>query len=516
MSADENAGKAVRGSRSRTKRSSLSDARRLVERMKELECFYKIADLAENPSIGFKEILQGITESLPPAFQYPEISAARLLLDGDVFQTAVLNRLPTGLSAPIRVHGAERGRLDVFYLEERPSADEGPFLQQERRLLDAVAERLGHIVERRELDTERKKAERALEESREEYKSIANLSGDIILKADALGRITFLNDGACEFYGRSREELLGSDFRVLRHPEDHARTDAMLESQRSTGKGVHGYINRHLSSQGWKTVQWNTAPLYDADGVYDGFQAGGRDITDQIKTQEALRNLNAELEGFAHTVSHDLRGPLAAILLASEAFTDFAASPGELGAQEQMLRMAEVIRRNVDRSKALIADLVTLARADRFNEQTELIDIDRVLGSILEERAAEITEKGVDVDVDADMGQLMANSTHIYQLFGNLIGNALKYCNGGEGPRIRLTHTGPDDGGHHYVLRDNGPGIPDEMLGKVFEPFVKGDEGGTGIGLAIVAKIVKSYGGSISASNDGGAIFSFNLRDAET
>ena len=630
MGADKNAGKAMRDSHSRAKRSSPSDSRRLAERMKELECFYKIADLVENPSISFTEMLQGIAEALPPAFQYPEICAARLLLDGEIFRTSPLDPLSPGFCAPITVHGMERGLLDVYYLQERSAGDEGPFLYEERRLLDAVAERVGRIVERREAEeaveqsqgkframfnsagdaifvtsldgrildanqaaverygytreellsmsrgdfrgddfpltepldldliekneeppletvhkrkdgaefpvervrrlieydghpailaairdiTERKKVERALAESREEYKAIANLSGDIILKADALGRITLLNDGACDFYGKSREELLETNFRVLRHPEDHTETDALHENQRSSGLGVHGYVNRHLSAQGWRTVQWNTSPLFDVNGEYDGFQATGRDITDQIKTEEELRWLNTELEGFAHTVSHDLRGPLAAILLASEAFTDFAASPGEAGAEEQMLRMAEVIRRNVDRSKSLISDLITLARADRFNEETETIDIGRVVNSILEEQAAEITEKSIEVEVDADLGQLVASSTHVYQLFNNLITNAIKYCNGVNKLCVQLTHTGPDDAGHHYVLRDNGPGIPEEVLERVFEPFVKGDGGGSGIGLAIVAKIVNVYGGSIQASNDGGAVFSFNLHDA--
>ncbi len=638
MCADKRASEMMRGRHAKTENASEPTVQRLVERMKKLECFYAIADLVEDPRMRFDEMLQGIAESLPPAFQYPDVTAAGLLLDGRVFQTAPLERLSPRISSSIKVHGVERGRLDVFYLAELPGREKDQFPAEERRLLDAVAERVGRIVERHEAEqtleaqqqavreseekfrtifnsagdaifvtsqdghildanqaavyrygythgellrmqrsdfradgfpilepqglvqdgnletpaetmhkrkdgsefpverlrrlieydghpailtvirdiTARKKAEEELAQSREEYRSIANLSGDIILKTDAAGRITFINDGACEFYGQPEPELLGTAFRVLRHPEDDERTEEVIEGFRRGNCGVKGYTNRHMSSQGWRTVQWNAVPLFDEHGEYEGFQATGRDITDQMEIEEELRVLNAELEGFAHTVSHDLRGPLAAILLASEAFKDFALSPQESGAQEQMLKMADVIRRNVDRSKSLIADLITLARADRFNEETELMDIGQVVKSVLEERASEIADRGIQVDVDVDLGRVVASSTHMYQLFSNLIGNALKYSNGVQGPRIQLTHTGPDEAGHHYVLRDNGPGIPDEVQSRIFEPFVKGDEGGTGIGLAIVAKIVNAYGGTIRVSNDSGAVFTFNLCDAPT
>jgi signal transduction histidine kinase len=104
----------------------------------------------------------------------------------------------------------------------------------------------------------------------------------------------------------------------------------------------------------------------------------------------------------------------------------------------------------------------------------------------------------------------------MYQLFGNLVSNAIKH-NDSNNPEIYISRSGDVDGRtHRFVVRDNGPGIEESKGLEIFSPFVKGVRGGTGIGLSIVKKIVDVYSGCITAYNCNGACFEFLINDEDT
>jgi two-component system NtrC family sensor kinase len=127
----------------------------LCERVKELTCLYSLAQLAERPGITLEEILRGTADLLPPAWQYPEIAAGRVTFNGRAYVTAGFREGGQTQSAPIVVNGQRRGSIDVVYTEDRPELDEGPFLKEERSLIDAVARHIVLIVERRQADEDR-------------------------------------------------------------------------------------------------------------------------------------------------------------------------------------------------------------------------------------------------------------------------------------------------------------------------------------------------------------------------
>jgi len=127
----------------------------LRERVKELTCLYNLAQLAERPGVTLKEILQGVVEMLPPSWQYPEITAARIVLDCASYPTPQFQEGPQKQSADVVVNGELRGRIDVVYVEERPELDEGPFLKEERSLINAVARHVGLVIERRQAAEEK-------------------------------------------------------------------------------------------------------------------------------------------------------------------------------------------------------------------------------------------------------------------------------------------------------------------------------------------------------------------------
>ena len=119
----------------------------LQERVKELNCLYGISKLVENSNGSPDEILQGTVNLIPISWQYPESTYARIVIDGKAFETENFQETVWKQLADIKKHGEHIGTLEVYYLEQKPESDEGPFLQEERNLIDAIAERLGHILE---------------------------------------------------------------------------------------------------------------------------------------------------------------------------------------------------------------------------------------------------------------------------------------------------------------------------------------------------------------------------------
>jgi len=135
---------------------------KLQERVKELGCLYAVVRLAGQPGASFEAVLRGIADLVPPAWQYPEITAARIELDGAVYSTARFRETPWQQSADIVVADSRRGRIDVVYLEERPHLFEGPFLQEERHLIDALAKEISGIVDRRQASEDMARLENQL------------------------------------------------------------------------------------------------------------------------------------------------------------------------------------------------------------------------------------------------------------------------------------------------------------------------------------------------------------------
>ncbi len=120
----------------------------LRERIKELNCLYGITRLPESGLGSLEEFLQRVCNILPPAWQYPEVTCARITLQGNVSKTQGFKVTKWRQAAKILVFGEPAGQVEVFYLKERPALYEGPFLREERTLLDAVAEHIGAFVMR--------------------------------------------------------------------------------------------------------------------------------------------------------------------------------------------------------------------------------------------------------------------------------------------------------------------------------------------------------------------------------
>jgi len=240
-----------------------------------------------------------------------------------------------------------------------------------------------------------------------------------------------------------------------------------------------------------------------------------KEIAERIRVEQELEKTNAELKGFAYTVSHDLKGPVSALKMASGLMQDVLGQEMTPENLETIIMAGQSIDSSTTKAAELIDEILSLAEAGQVPKEVFDVDVGAVVRSIIEERTGQMAERGVRVEPGDDLGRIRANPTHIYQVFTNLIGNAIKHSDSAE-PLIEVTHSFDEESGvHRYLVRDNGSGIPPGELDRIFIPFFKGKTGETGLGLAIVDRIIKVYGGDILAYNDDGACFEFVMKDYE-
>lgn len=147
----------------------------LRERVKELGCLYGISQLAEQCVDSLPDLLRGIVHLLPPSWQYPDICQARITLHDECYQTEGFRRSPWTQSAPIRVRGRQAGTVEVVYLERKPLLSEGPFLREERDLIDAIAERVGKMVDQFQVERQLEAEHSALREANVALKRVLAL-----------------------------------------------------------------------------------------------------------------------------------------------------------------------------------------------------------------------------------------------------------------------------------------------------------------------------------------------------
>jgi PAS domain S-box-containing protein len=259
------------------------------ERIKELNCLYSISKLLETPGISLEQILQGIAGLMPPAWQYPDIACARVVLNGQAFTTKNFRETPWNQVSNITTRGDRVGSLAVFYLEERPERDEGPFLKEERSLLNATAERVGRIYER-------KQTERALKESELRFRALIEDMPALICRFMPDGTLTFVNTGYCTYFNKKPDELIGHNlFQFI--PEQERETVKNQFMSLDKGNPMITYEHRVIAPDGTTRWQrWTDRALLDEHGAVVEFQSIGRDITERKRAEEALQKAHDELE----------------------------------------------------------------------------------------------------------------------------------------------------------------------------------------------------------------------------
>jgi two-component system phosphate regulon sensor histidine kinase PhoR len=370
--------------------------------------------------------------------------------------------------------------------------------------LDFGGDELGAVA--RALDNSvqvvgRQLAEQARDRSRMEAILAGMIEGVIVV--DPQGRLQLVNDAARRMLKLDDGLPLGRHYlESIRHPAVAELVAAALSGK--TPEALQMSPPRDAS----RTIMARAAAA--AGGSEHGAVLVLHDITDLRRADQIRRD-------FVANVSHELRTPLTAIRGYVEALSDGDATP------EDSRRFLDIIGRHTERMERLVTDLLRLARLDAGQETLDIASCDarNLVASVVSElsSALDARHQRVDLSIGAGAEHLHADPTKLHDVLRNLIANAITYAPERTAIRVDTERTG---GSVTLSVSDEGPGIPEEDLSRVFERFYRVDKsrardpGGTGLGLAIVKHLIELHHGEVLAENrpEGGAKVSVTLGSA--
>jgi PAS domain S-box-containing protein len=233
--------------------------------------------------------------------------------------------------------------------------------------------------------------------------------------------------------------------------------------------------------------------------------------SEREKLIEELEAKNAELERFTYTVSHDLKSPLITI----KGFLGFIEEDARTGKIARLEMDLQRISNAADKMQHLLNDLLELSRVGRLANHPEEVRLNELIAEALELIHGRISQAGIVVHVDENLPSIVCDRQRISEVFQNLIDNAAKFMGEQSAPRIEIGQQGELAGTPIFFVRDNGMGIAAEHKSRIFGLFDKldGQTEGTGVGLALVKRIVELHGGRIWVESElgKGSTFFFTL-----
>jgi len=373
--------------------------------------------------------------------------------------------------------------------------------------------------------TLRKDAEDKLIKSEKIYKAIAsNIPDSVICLLDRDYRYFLIEGDMLEKLGYSKDKLLGEKAADVLAPEIFASVQKEFESV------LNGEtITRESSTSGYDVIS-RFIPLRDEnDFVYAIMTVAidvtklksaqrdisklNRDLEEKIKKRtEQLRKSNEELEAFSYSVSHDLRAPLRGII----AFTKILEEEYSSKLDDEARRITSIIRDSTLKMGNLIDDLLAFSRMGKLGITKVQVNTNVMVREIInEQEQANKQPNAVNWSIH-DLPFVHADTSTLRQVWINLISNAIKYSGNRERPQVEIGSY-PDKGQVVFYIRDNGAGFDEEYKDKLFKVFQRlhdADEfEGTGIGLALVEKIISRHDGKVWAEGkeDEGACFYFSI-----
>ena len=482
------------------------------ERVKELNCLYNISGLVEKHH-SLEDILQSAVQIIPPSWRYPEITCARIILGDEVFKTKNFKETLWKQASDIRVHGNPIGALEVFYLKEKPEIDEGPFLKEERELIDVVTERLGRIIEHR-------RADEALKESEERLQKLFDNmnSGVAVYKANDKGNdfvFKDFNQASERIENIKKENIIGkSVLEVFPGVKEFGLFD-VFKRVWETGKPEDHPISLYKDERiiGWRENYVYKLPSNEIVAVYD-------DITDRKQAEDELAKHREHLEEMveertkelkdaqeqlvrreklailgqlAGGVGHELRNPLGVI--SNAVYYLKMVMPD---AEETIKEYLETISEEVNRSTKIISDLLDFSRVKSVDrEETAVSDL---VAQVLEKQPTPENIK-LTTTIPSDFPPVFVDNRQISQVLVNLVTNACQAMP--EGGKLSISAQAKKDK-VQVSFTDTGSGISKENMKNLFEPLFTTKARGIGLGLAVSRNLVEANGGSIEVESEEG------------
>jgi PAS domain S-box-containing protein len=461
----------------------------------------------ERRGLTLNEILQGIVELIPPAWKHPEITCAEIIIEGQAFSTQNFEETPWSLNQDIVLENEIIGALAVYYLEELPESDEGPFLREERDLINTIAERIGRIIER-------KRAQTALLESEKRFRELVehSLTGISIIQN---GRVVYQNPEQVRLLGPLPRPIKLEDTESI-YPDDFAKVDAFYQ-RISAGKLPSGAVEFRFYQRDERTGRNDIKWVYcQASRIeYQGKDAILMNMMDMTKTKElehllTIQDKMASLGRVAAGIAHEIRNPLSGINIYLNTLKKLHHREGSEEKVEQILKNIQSASIKIE---SVIRRVMDFARPSE--PRLTLIDINEPITDAINLTAVTMRKSGIQIkeSLADDLPRSYADKNLIEEMVLNLLNNAAEAMKTMEaGKNIAVASFVEGD---HIIIEvsDSGPGVSQENRNKILDPYFTTKHEGTGIGLSLCHRIITDHGGSLTVSDSelGGAEFRIEI-----
>jgi PAS domain S-box-containing protein len=352
-----------------------------------------------------------------------------------------------------------------------------------------------------------------LKEAEERARSFLEAQGDVIVRRDGDGRITYVNDAFCALAGKPREALAGEAFAL----------DAIEDGEAAVlPDGTRVYDQKIASAEGPRWIAWREVAVRGGAPARPETQSVGRDVTDRAETERALADARDQAEAanraksrFLAMVSHEIRTPLNGILGMAGLMLDTSLTP-------EQATYAKAIKTSGDTLLSLIEEILDFSKieAGRLDLEARAFAPATLVEETVELLAPRAHDKGIEIAAFVDdrvAAQVVGDAARLRQVLLNLAGNAIKFTEKGGVAVTVEPGIWPDE--VQLAVRDTGVGIAPEAQTRIFREFEQADGGstrrygGTGLGLAITKRIVERMGGRIDLDSTpgGGSTFTVTL-----
>jgi PAS domain S-box-containing protein len=353
-----------------------------------------------------------------------------------------------------------------------------------------------------------------LKETEERTRSLLEAQGDVIVRRDGEGRISYANDAFCALAGRARDGLVGSTFT----PPVLAQGDTVVQDD-----GTRMHDQKIATDDGERWIAWREVVVRSGaatTGIATEVQSVGRDVTARVEAERALAGARDQAEAanraksrFLATMSHEIRTPLNGILGMADLLLDTSLTP-------EQLTYARAVKNSGDTLLALIEDVLDFSKieAGRLDLAPRTFDLHALIEETVELIAPRAQAKNLEIASYLEDGlprSVVGDPARLRQVLLNLAGNAVKFTEQGGVALIAEPGRRPDH--VSFLVRDTGIGIAPHEQARIFLEFEQGDAGatrrfgGTGLGLAISKRIVEHMGGSIAVDSMPGVGTTFQV-----
>jgi len=529
------------------------DQRQLQQRLKHLNCLYGLSKIVNRQEIPLEQIFQETVSLIRDAYKYPNAMCVRINFDGIQYKTDNFKKSELSRKTQIKAHEEIVGALEVYHLGGKLKNEEEPFLKEEDDLLNAVAEWLGSIAER-------KKAEEKLRL----FRNLIERSNDCIFAVEPKwGRFLDVNNRACDSLGYTRKELL--NMMTIKDIEVSMPDDSHWQKQIEKLKDKKDIVKqgRYKRKDG-STFFVETSLKLVSQKKQDYIIAIARDITERKRAEVKLKTAQEKLLETAREVGmaevatgvlHNVGNVLNSVSVTAESvqkrvrnskisyLTDvvglFEEHAGELGTfmtneergkkipiflanlskelideQERCLEALEELTKHVQH----VGDIIQLQQShSKTKGLIEPTSVEELVEDTLKINAEMITRNKVEVKREiADMPTLLLDRHKVLQILTNLISNAIYALSKSDREdRILKIQVNESKRGRLWInVCDNGIGIPKENLTRIFEHGFTTKKTGHGFGLHSTALSANELTGSIKVHSDGpgkGAVFTVEL-----